>query len=154
MPSTYNDQGVGVNTRKVSPSSMFGTRKLQFLKIDFDYNLLADPEGPNPGDYKNSGSLYHFVVQTIQEVAELYYLGAPSAISENGFVFAIADDTGTWYYSERGNNDDPEQDPGENMGIDMMNTLYDRLYDALGDGWWTLYALEDTGWGLLPGEAI
>lgn len=151
MPSTYNDQGVGVNTRKTSPSSLFGTRKLVFLHLDFDYNLLTDDDN---GSYKDSDTLYHYVVQTIQEVAELYYLGAPTNISPNAFVFAIADETGTWYYSEQGNNDDPEQDPGENVGINDMNTLYDRLYNALGDGWWTLRVLEDTGFGLLPGEYI
>lgn len=151
MPSTYND--IGVNTRKTNPSSLFGTRKLKFLQLNFDYNVLTDDtEG---GSYKNSGSLYWAVVTTIEEVAELYYLGAPTNLNNNAFVFAIADETAEWYYSEQGAHDNPELDPYEEAGsLYKFNDLYDRLADVFGTGWWNLVELEDTGWGLLPGAPI
>lgn len=161
MPSTYDDAGVGVNARKTSPSSLFGTRQLKFLYISFDYNLLTDDGN---GSYKDSDSLYNYVVKAIQEVAELYYLGAPTYFGNSEFVFAIADTTAQWYYSDEGVHDvneigiDETDDVYPNRyfpdGSSAVNDLVDRLYNSLGSGWWTLKELEDTGWGLLPGPEL
>lgn len=165
MADLYNSD-LGGNSRKVQPTTLLGTRKLKFFSLSFDYNLYSDNGDYDyvPG-YKDSGSLYYYVVKSLQEVAEIYVLGAPNFdINENSFIFAIAEETAEWYYSEYGVHDETQS--GEDLtdntypqrylpgGFSGINDLADRLVSELGSNWWTLEELEDCGFGLMPGASI
>jgi len=147
MPHTYDDP-TGNNTRKVQPSSKFGTRELKFISIslwDYDlYNDVSDSDDfiDRPSAYKNPDSLYSKIIRTLAETAEFYEIGGPSAMAPYSFVFAISADTGQWLYSEEGNFDynevgDDETDgdgKGRNdryfpSGASGVNDLVDRLYN-------------------------
>jgi len=149
MPHTYDDP-TGNNTRKVQPSSKFGTRELKFISIslwDYDlYNDVSDSDDfiDRPSAYKNPDSLYSKIIRTLAETAEFYEIGGPSAMASYSFVFAISADTGQWFYSDMGNFDYneagvDETDGGENglgyhnryfpSGASGVNDLVDRLYN-------------------------
>ena len=177
MADLYNSD-LGGNTRKVTPSSMFGTREIKWLHLDFDYNVYTD-NGPAPDGYKNSDSLYWAAVKCIQEVAEIVYLGAPTRIQVNSFVIGIASDTAQWYYSDEGYNDANEigvdetddaypnryfpgsdnwpNGPFNGVGnlLSSVNDIADRLAGTFGSPfWWSLVELEDCGFGLMRGNPI
>lgn len=186
MPNTYGDF-TGLNTRKVKPNSKFGTRELVFISISlYEYDLYNDVSNyddfiDRPSAYKNSGSLYSKIIRTLQETAEFYEIGGPSAMGPRDFVFAIAADTGQWLYSDRGNFDENEAGVDETdgeydyyqgryfpSGASGINDIVDRLYnlfflsdennrngpDVFGIDDFSLYLLEDTGGGLLPGAQL
>ena len=147
MADLYNSD-LGGNTRKVSPSSMFGTREIKWLQLNFDYNVYTD-DGAGPDGYKNSDSLYYAAVKCIQEVAEIVYLGAPTRQSLNTFVFGIATDTAEW---ATGVNGYAFTGPNRPQGI---NNLIDRLTNTFNSPyWWILQELEDCGFGLMPGNHL
>lgn len=145
------DSDLGGNTRKVTPSSLFGTREIKWLQLDFDYPVYTD--GDAPDGYKNSDSLYWAAIKCIQEAAEIVYLGAPTRIAENRFVFGIAADTAEWRYGEVGYYDPEDYREGNNdRGI---IDIIDRLQNTFGDPyWWALTELEDCGFGLMPGNIL
>jgi hypothetical protein len=62
--------------------SNFATRKLAFVVIDMNTDVETN--------YDQIGSLYQLAVQGIQQVGELYALGAPNG---NYFTAVISDDT-------------------------------------------------------------
>ena len=166
MADLYNTD-LGGNSRKAQPSSLFGTRQLKFISINlYEYNLYTDSTDQDNNattSYQDSNSLYSKIVTTIQEVAELYYLGAPSRISPNTFTFAIAADTAQWQYSDQGDidineNGVDETEPvastppllgwperymagtrngnwnGNDGQMSNINDIVDRLYWLLWDG--------------------
>jgi hypothetical protein len=183
MADLYSED-LGQNARKVKPSSKFGTRDLKFFSLSLDsydlYNDVSDYDDfiDRPSAYKNPDSLYSKIIRTLQEVGEFYELGGPSAMSPKDFVFGIAGDTAQWLYSERGNFDENENGIDETdltwpqryfpSGGSGVNDLADRLYnlfflsdqyrydgpDLFGINDFSLYLLEDTGGGLLPGLQI
>lgn len=161
MADLYNSD-LGSNARKAQPTSNFGTRKLQFLTLSVtNFNLFTND---STGSFADSDSLYSQLVRQIQKVSELYYLGQPTQnVSTNSFVFAIADTTSNWYYSD-GVNDYPEQDNDNynNRNNETFNTLVDQLGNFFSNGSgtdysdniWNLAPLVDTGFGLMPGESL
>lgn len=181
MADLYTNQDgsptdLAINTKKVQPSSLFGTRQLKFISLYlYDYNLYTDDDN---GSYKDPDSLYSKIVRTIEEVAELYYLGAPTLINNDTIVFGIADTTGQWYYSDEGDHDQNELGIDEtddvypyryfSSGGSAINDLVDRLYnlfflsdlynnggpDVFGIEDFDLRQLEDTGFGLMPGDYL
>jgi hypothetical protein len=88
--------------------SNFGTRNLAFIKVvasgspsnalDFTAAAGPDTDADNTGSYtdaltntwQDSNSYFSVAVRTIQQFAEVYFVGAPSSTS---FVVAIAIDT-------------------------------------------------------------
>jgi hypothetical protein len=108
MANLYNTD-LGGNSRKATPSSLFGTRQLKFIGISlYDYDLYTDSPTEDhqaTTSYLDSNSLYSKIVTAIQEVSEIYYLGAPNEIDRHGFIFAVAADTGQWQYSDQGDID-------------------------------------------------
>lgn len=57
--------------------------------------LGADENFWDNGNYSNPDSRYAAAVRGIQQYAELFFLGPPSASNTDGFVFAVATDTST-----------------------------------------------------------
>lgn len=165
MADLYNSD-LGGNTRKVQPTSLLGTRKLKFFSIWFDYNMYTDDGAVNfpARGYTNPGSLYWYVVKCLQEVGEIYMLGAPTTLDTQEFVFAIADETAEWYYSEYGVHDETQS--GEDLtdntypqrylpgGFSGINDMADRLVAEFGNGWWELNEVEDCGFGLMFGQPL
>ena len=146
MADLYNSD-LGGNTRKVTPSSMFGTREIKWLQLNFDYNVLEGSGGD--GAYNTPDSLYQEAVKCIQEVAEIYYLGAPTHADTSSFVFGIAADTAEWRTSENGYYSVAQSRP---QGV---HDLVDRLTNTFGPSyWWILQELEDCGFGLMPGNHL
>jgi hypothetical protein len=143
MADLYSD-AVAVNAGKVLPSTTFNGRALKFFVFDSMYNIYDDEVGDGQPHYQDSDSLYSYVVQAIQKVAEIYYLGAPySNDYENAFVFAIADTTAdsTDYFDV---NRPDELGP---------STLTDAIANALNadlGSYWILTPLDDQGVGLFP----
>ena len=147
MADLYNTD-LGGNTRRALPTSRFGTRNLVWYSFFVDYDLLHGEELDNYTAYDASDSFYNFIVQKIQEAGELYHLGAPTNLSENGFIFAIAD------------NDEREPDGtgyfqvgygGEGSGPEK-SSVYQALFQALGpDGYWLLNPCFDQGYGIIEG---
>lgn len=155
---------LGANSRQAQPSSLFGTRDLVFISLSlYEYDLYTDSTQQNDNattSYLDSDSLYTKLVLAIQEVAEMYYLGAPSRMSPNAFVFAISRDTAEWYNSFVGDNNDGSQDPGKG---NLAGVIYSLLQpnvgpapgsDPYGIGDYDLRELEDTGFGLMLGRFI
>ena len=145
MADLYNTD-LGGNTRRALPTSRFGTRNLVWYSFFVDYDLLHGELDDNFTAYDASNSFYNFIVQKIQEAGELYHLGAPTNINENGFIFAIAD------------NDEREPDPdaftvGYGIGGPEQSSVYQALFQALGpDGYWNLAPCFDQGYGIVsPG---
>jgi len=143
MADLYNTD-LGGNTRRAIPTSRFGTRNLVWYSFSVDYNLLRGEEDDNYTAYDASNSFYNYIVQKIQEAGELYHLGAPTTLVNNGFVFAIAD------------NDSKEEDNGTSytIGYDSddltKSSVYQALFQALGpDGYWSLVPCADQGLGIL-----
>jgi hypothetical protein len=183
MADLYNED-LGQNSRKVQASSHFGTRDLKFFMINLDsydlYNDISDYDDfiDRPSAYKNPDSLYSKIIRTLQEVAEFYEIGGPSAMAPYSFVFGIASDTAQWLYSDEGNFDANENGVDETdltypqryfpSGGSGVNDIADRLYnlfflsdqydndgpDLFGINDFNLRVLEDTGAGLLPGYYI
>lgn len=181
MADLYNSD-LGQNTRKVQPSSLFGTRNLKFLQISVDYDLFYNNGGEYDA-YLEPNSMYSQIIRAVQQVAELYVIGAPTYISQNNIVIAIASDTTQWQYSEEGNYDYNE------IGIDETEASHSgggvvtqrgwaRRYVSSSDGTdsavasvcdtlfyffrdntpignaFSVRVLEDTGFGLLPGTYL
>jgi hypothetical protein len=145
MANTYSDQ-TGLNTRKAIPTSRLGTRNLVWYSFYIDYDLLRGEAGDNFTPYTSSNSLYHSIVEAIQEAGELYHLGAPTNFYNDGFIFAIAD------------NDERELDPSAfNVAytpapeVDMTkSSVYQALTQRLnGENGWDLFPNFDYGFGLL-----
>lgn len=143
MADLYLD-AVAVNAGKVLPSSTFNGRALKFFVFDTMYNIYDDGNADDQPHYQDSDSLYSYVVQAIQKVSEIYYLGAPySADYNNSFVFAIADTTA---------------DSAEYFDVNRPDevgpsTLADAIANALNAGlgsYWILTPLDDRGVGLFP----
>jgi hypothetical protein len=158
MPSTFLE--AGVNARKAKPSSLFGTRQLKFISIRlYQYDLYTDNTEENTqatASYLDSNSLYGKIVRAIQEVAELYYLGAPNEVDHNGFIFAIADDTAEWLNSFRGdNNTNGSFGPSAGTLADAVWTLLKpNEGDPYGIDDFDLREMEDCGFGIMPGRFI
>jgi hypothetical protein len=133
MADLYNSD-LGQNALKAQPSSLFGTRNLKFLHISVNYNLFTD-DGIGYDGYLESDSMYSRIIRVIQEVAELYVIGAPSALpdSTHNFVIAIASDTAQWQYSEEGNYDYNE------IGIDETEASQEGHGAITQHGWPTRY---------------
>lgn len=174
MPDIYNSD-LGQNTRKAQPTSLLGTRTLKFISIDLDYDLFTDNSSTYDG-YLESGTMYSSIVRCLQEVAELYYISAPTAFTTNAIIIGIASDTAQWQYSDEGNIDYneigwDETEPSHTLsGVTTMrgwprrytlnndsaiNDIVDRLYYFFRDTpigtAFTVRALENTGFGLMPG---
>lgn len=146
MSDLYNTD-LGGNTRRALPTSRFGTRNLVWYSFFVDYDLLHGEIDDNFTAYDAADSFYTFIVQAIQEAGELYHLGAPTNVSENGFVFAIAD------------NDEREGDPdyftvgfgGGEGGGPLISSVFQALYQRLGpDSYWNLTPCFDQGYGIIP----
>lgn len=172
MPDIYNSD-LGQNTRKAQPTSLLGTRTLKFISIDVDYNLFTDDSSTYDG-YLESGTMYSSIVRCLQEVAECYYISAPTEFVNNTIIIGVASDTAQWQYSDEGNIDyneigwdETEPDGGSTItmrgwpsrytlnGDSAINDIVDRLYyffrdTPIGDAF-SVRALEDTGFGLMPG---
>ena len=144
MPNTYADQ-TGLNTRRAIPTSRFGTRNLVWYSFFVDYDLLRGEAPDGYVAYDSSNSFYHFIVEAIQEAGELYHLGAPTTLVNEGFVFAIAD------------NDAREQDDGNSYAVaygvedDLTkSSVYQALVQHLGpDNYWSLAPCADLGFGIV-----
>ena len=140
MANTYLDQ-TGLNSRKAIPTSRLGTRNLVWYSFYIDYDLLNGEEGDGFTPYNASNSLYHSIVEAIQEAGELFHLGAPSLGFTDGFIFAIAD------------NDEREQDPTSfNVGYAGFpkSSVYQALTTRLnGENGWDLYPCYDAGYGIV-----
>jgi hypothetical protein len=80
MPDLYNSD-LGLNTRKVTPTDQFGTRKLAYL--------LVDATGLHT-NYTTSNSLYSQVVRLIAQNVELYSAGVPE---NNQALFLVSADS-------------------------------------------------------------
>lgn len=153
MPSTYNDL-TGSNTRKTLPTSNLGTRELVFLSIGMNWNLYQDTDIQYPNDgtdfvphYEESNTIYSGVVRAIQQVTELYYLGAPDPVIANyGFSFAIATDTAEWRQSQAGNY--PVTD--NRLINDVIDAVNMYLLDTPVGTSWGLTLMTDTGFGFFP----
>lgn len=184
MADLYNTD-LGGNSRKAKPSSLFGTRQLKFISIRlYEYDLYIDSPTEDhqaTTSYLDSDSLYSKIVTAIQEVAELYYLSAPNEVDRNGFIFAVAADTGQWQYSEQGDidyneigvdeTDDIYPNRYQSSGYSAVNDLVDRLWnlffkgDTNGDSFeeredvysiadFDLREMEDCGFGIMPGRFL
>ena len=143
MADLYNTD-LGGNTRRAIPTSRFGTRNLVWYSFFVDYDLLRGEIEDDYTAYDASNSFYNYIVQKIQEAGELYHLGAPTTLSNTGFVFAIAD------------NDSKEEDNGTSytIGYDSndltKSSVYQALFQALGpNGYWDLVPCADQGLGIL-----
>ena len=155
---------LGANSRQAQPSSMFGTRDLVFISLSlYEYDLYTDSTQQNDDattSYLDSDSLYSKIVLAIQEVAEMYYLGAPSRMAPNAFVFAISRDTAEWYNSQSGDNNTTSQTLLKSNLGDAIYTLlqpnvgFDPGSDPYGINDYDLRELEDTGFGLMLGRFI
>lgn len=81
--------GVAANYLKTAPSTKFGTRDLAFFNVD-----IASVEGSGSvGDlthYTAPQSVYSTAVRAIQQVAEIYAVGAPTS---NGFFLIVSTET-------------------------------------------------------------
>jgi hypothetical protein len=138
MPNTYLDQ-TGLNTRRAIPTSRLGTRNLVWYSFFIEYDLLHGELEDGYMAYDSSDSFYHWIVEAIQEAAELYHLGAPTNLNNYGFLFAIAD------------NDGYEPDPdfftvgygGGEGGGPGISSVYQALTQRLGPD-------QITGWALAP----
>lgn len=80
---------VAKNYQKVSPSSMFGTRELSFVKVVVTGADMTTQDGTT-GTFDEADSLFSRAVRAIQGYVELFFLGTPDATS---FVMAISGDT-------------------------------------------------------------
>jgi hypothetical protein len=140
---------LGANSRKTTPSSLFGTRELKFFAIGGNYDFYHDDLITAPGDegfnvdlnesYTRSDSLYSQVVRALQTGGELYFVGAPNSFDVNNFVVGIAVDTSDWDGNPKNLNDWP------NLFLEVGKVLN----SILGPEWgWA--ELEDRGIGLIP----
>lgn len=73
--------GVAANYLKTTPTTKFGTRQLAFFNVD-----VATAES----NFTDPASVYSSVVRTIQQIAEIYAIGEPTA---NGFFLVVSADT-------------------------------------------------------------
>ena len=149
MADLYNSD-LGGNSRKATPSSLFGTRELKFFTIGADYDFYHDDLVTAPGDegfnadltesYTKSGSLYYEVVKALQTGGELFYLAPPNSFEVNSFVFGIAQDTSNWEMNPKNLNNWP------NLFLEV-GKVFDN--SPVGNAWgWS--ELQDRGFGLLP----
>ena len=145
MADLYNTD-LGGNTRKAIPTSRFGTRNLVWYSFFVDYDLLRGEAPDGYTAYDASNSFYNYIVQKIQEAGELYHLGAPTTLVDQGFIFAIADN------DERESDNDTYFIVGYDSDDLTKSSVYQALFQALGpDGYWGLTPCLDTGYGILSG---
>ena len=69
MPDLYS-QGMAQNTRKTVDSTTFGTRDLVFLQVDAQQDIETN--------YTASGSVFHELIQCLQQAVEIYGVGIPN----------------------------------------------------------------------------
>lgn len=94
---------VAKNYQKVSPSSMFGTRELTFVKVVADnggtsnvdftkqkFEITGPTAGAYAGEYGDADSYFSRAIRALQGYSEVFFIGTPDATS---FVVAIAGDT-------------------------------------------------------------
>ena len=94
---------VANNYQKVSPSSLFGTRELTFIKVvadnggdsDIDFTkqkfeITGATTGAYAGEYGDADSYFSRAIRVLQGFGEVFFIGTPDATS---FVVAIAGDT-------------------------------------------------------------
>lgn len=94
---------VAKNYQKISPSSMFGTRELLFVKVVADnggtssvdltkqkFEITGPTSGSLVGTYADADSYFSRAVRALQTVAEVFFIGEPDQTS---FVVAISRDT-------------------------------------------------------------
>ena len=90
---------VAANYRKVAPSTQFGTRKLRIISVNFDNGSDSDIDltaqkasgtGTFSGSYLDSDSYYSKAVIALQNYAEVWAIGLPTATD---FLAIISDDT-------------------------------------------------------------
>jgi hypothetical protein len=142
MADLYNSD-LGGNTRRAIPTSRLGTRNLVWYSFSIDYDLLRGEDQDGYMAYDSSNSLYHYIVEAIQEAGELYHLGAPTNLVDSGFLFAIAD------------NDGYEPDPdfftvGYANNSLTKSSVYQALVQRLGpDNYWSLAPCADEGLGII-----
>lgn len=151
MPNTYLDQ-TGLNTRRAIPTSRFGTRNLVWYSFYVDYNLLHGEEPDGYIAYDSSDSFYHYIVEGIQEAGELYHLGAPTNLIDNGFVFAIADNDAREPDGNNNTNFRIGFGPDDVHGDDLLkkSSVYQALVQRLGpDNYWSLVPCGDFGFGII-----
>ena len=155
MADTYQTAS---NARKAQPSSLFGTRQLKFISISlYDYDLYTDNTDENhqaTASYLDSNSLYGKIVRAIQEVAEVYFVGAPNEIDRHGFIFAIAEDTAEWLLSDFGDNDNGTQVGKGNLSDTILALLKPNDTDPFGIDDFDLREMEDCGFGIMPGRFL
>jgi hypothetical protein len=145
MADLYNTD-LGGNTRKAIPTSRFGTRNLVWYSFFVDYDLLRGEAPDGYTAYDASNSFYNYIVQKIQEAGELYHLGAPTTLVDQGFIFAIADN------DERESDNDNYFIVGYAINDLTKSSVYQALFQALGpDGYWSLTPCFDAGYGILSG---
>ncbi len=98
MPSLVGTT-VTTNYLKTAPSTQFGTRALKFITITADNGSDSDIDFTKgyasatttfAGTYTDSNSYFSNAVRAIQQFAEIYAVGVPSATV---FTVIIADDT-------------------------------------------------------------
>lgn len=69
MADLYSSD-LGGNTRKAVDSTTFGTRDLVFLQISANQDIETG--------YTDSGSVFHELIQTLQQSVEIYGVGIPN----------------------------------------------------------------------------
>ena len=175
MADLYADP-VAVNTEKVQPTTQSTTatnsnsligRSIKFYaffaagdNVDYstEYTMYDDYVGDGLPHYLDSGSMYFRVVQGIQKVAELFYLGEPSNLilgntvynSAGWFIFGVADTTVDGVDRTDNNNGGTPLETGPSTLVDAIaNELGAEPFD-----YWALAPLEDRGYGLVPGVWI
>jgi len=176
MADLYADP-VAVNTEKVQPTTQSTTatnsnsligRSIKFYAFfaagdnvlySTENTLYDDYVGDGLPHYLDSGSFYFKVVQGIQKVAELFYLGEPSNLilgatalnSACWFIFGVADTTVDGV-------DRTDNTVGPGVPVETgPSTLIDAIANELGAeplSYWALAPLEDRGYGLVPGRWI
>ena len=156
MADLYNTD-LGGNTRRAIPTSRFGTRNLVWYSFFVDYDLLHGEELDNYTTYDASDSFYTFIVLKIQEAGELYHLGAPTTLVQNGFVFAIADNDAREPDGNNNTNFRIGYGPDDVHGDDLLkkSSVYQAIFQALGpDDWWDLAPCFDNGFGIITAGGL
>ncbi len=69
MPDLYSSD-LGQNARKAVDTTQFGTRDLVFLQIDAQQDIETG--------YTTSGSVFHELIQCLQQSVEIYGVGIPN----------------------------------------------------------------------------
>jgi hypothetical protein len=179
MPSLYNqDSGNGVlfgqNSRKVKPTTQFGTRQYHRWTVYTEEDITVN--------YLETNSLYSQIVRSLQQGVELYGVFTPAptfftCILPYAFQIDVAMDTShdlwtaensfitdgdptDWYYGNDAGTDAGTYNPNAKILIDLVgdalnsagantNCWVDLTY-TVGDMTWPI----DIGGGAPPGAVI